>query len=174
MGDNSKIAKGGITPRTRTHTPPRASRSVVHSRRRRTRPPLRVTILGEPRQKQVPPKAQTALTLPQDSQQVPTKRDPPRTPEYVRRKIAPCTKNQSSTDMGDNSKKAKVGHRRRQCTRPVLNSRSSQTTPNLEQHSKTQKLLREDAGLLPLQRCYASSGTAPEPLIRMVKSASAA
>jgi hypothetical protein len=180
MDDSSKIAKGGLTPRPRPLL--RKGGSVVLSRRRlRTHAPLRgntsveATTSGEPRQKQGPSK---------DSQQVPTRREPIRKlspPRTKERRDEPPVKteqlqNQPSTDMVDNSKKAKeatVGHRRRQCTRPRLNSRSytlqsrsSKTmTPTAEQYSELKKTSRQDAP--PLD-------TNSEPLLRRVNSASAA
>jgi hypothetical protein len=169
MDDSSKITKGGLSPRPRP--PLRKGGSVVLSRRRlRTHAPLRgntsveATTSGEPRQKEGPSK---------DSQQLPTRREP------IRKLSPPRTKerrDESSTDMVDNSKKAKeatVGHRRRQCTRPLLNSRSytlqsrsSKTmTPTAEQYSELKKTSRQDAR--PLD-------TNSEPLLRRVNSASAA
>jgi hypothetical protein len=185
MDDSSKIAKGGLSPRPRPLL--RKGGSVVLSRRRlRTHAPLRgntsveATTSGEPRQKQGPSK---------DSQQVPTRREPIRKlspPRTKERRDEPPVKteqlqNQSSTDMVDNSKKAKeatVGHRRRQCTRPLLNSRSytlqsrsSKTmTPTAEQYSELKKTSRQDAR----PPSFASSGTNSEPLVRLKRSASAA
>jgi hypothetical protein len=173
--DESKIAKGGITPRTR---PP--LRTNLSRRRIRTHAPLRVhvsvaaTTLGEPHQKQVlPSKAPKALPMPQDSQQVPTRRDhirklsPPRTKE--RRDESPV-----KSEQAKETKEATVGLRRRQCTRPVLNSRSytlqsrsaKTLTPTQEQISEHKKLSRQDARFL--------TRTKSEPLVRTVKSASAA
>jgi hypothetical protein len=106
VGDKSKIMEGGIAPRTRR--PHRASRPGDLQRgRNRTRHLLRVNksveaaTLEGASQKQVQPEAPKAISpLPLDSQQ----------------------------DMGDDSKQAteaKVGFRRRQCTRPLLRENSS-------------------------------------------------
>jgi hypothetical protein len=188
MDDGSEIAKGGLSPRPRPAL--RKGGSPVLSRRHlRTHAPLRgntsveASTSGEPRQREIY-KAPKALHMPQDFQQVPTKREhirklsPPRTKE---RRDEPPVKteqlqNQSSTDVGDNSKKAKeatVGHRRRQCTRPLLNSRtytqqsrSAKTmTPSAEQYAELKKMSRQD---LPLRRAKS------ETPLRMVNSASAA
>jgi hypothetical protein len=106
IGGKSKFAKCGIAPRIRR--PPQVSRSgdLQHGRKP-NHPLLRVNksveaaTLGGARQKQVQPEAPKAISsLPLDSQQ----------------------------DMGDDSKKAieaKVGFRRRQCTRPLLRDSSS-------------------------------------------------
>jgi hypothetical protein len=105
IGGKAKIAKGGIAPRTRR--PHRVSRPGDLQRRKHTTHPLLIrenssrrieaATLEGARQKQVQPEAPKAMPpLPLESQQ----------------------------DMGrDDSKKAieaKVGFRRRQCTRPLL------------------------------------------------------
>jgi hypothetical protein len=169
--DESKIAKGGITPRTR---PP--LRTNLSRRRIRTHAPLRVstsveaTTLGEPHHKQVPSKASKALPMPQESQQVPTRR------EHIRKLSPPRTKERrdESPVKSEQAKEATVGLRRRQCTRPVLNSRtytlqsrSAKTmTPTMEQLLEHKKMSRQDARILPR--------TKSEPLVRTVNSASAA
>jgi hypothetical protein len=123
--DESKIAKSGITPRTHpplrtnlsrrrisTHAPPRVNMSVE------------ATNLGEPHQKQVlPSKAPKALPMPQDSQQVPTRRDHIRNPSLHSTKER-HDESPVKSEEAKEGKEATVGLRRRQCTRPVLNSRS--------------------------------------------------
>jgi hypothetical protein len=157
--DESKIAKGGITPRTR---PP--LRTNLSRRRIRTHAPLRVntsveaTTLGEPHQKQVPSKAPKALPMPQDSQQVPS---PPRMKE--RRDESPVQ-----------AKEATVGLRRRQCTRPVLNSRSyTLQSRSAKTMTPTPKQLSEHKRM-PRQNVHIVTRTKSEPLVRTVNSASAA
>ena len=150
--DESKIAKGGITPRTR---PP--LRTNLSRRRIRTHAPL-----GEPHQKHVQPKAPKALPMPQDSQQVTTRR------EHIRKLSPPGTKERrdESPVKSEQAKEATVGLRRRQCTRPVLNSRtytlqsrSAKTmTPNPEQLLEHKKMSRQDARIL--------TRTKSEPLVR--------
>jgi hypothetical protein len=192
MDDGSKIAKGGLSPRPRPAL--RKGGSVVLSRRRlRTHAPLRgntsveATTSGEPRQKEVPSKAPKTLPMPQDSQEMPTRREPIRKlspPRTKERRDEPRVKieqlqNQPSTDVADNSKKAKeatVGHRRRQCTRPLLNSRTytmqsrslKTMTPTAEQYAELKKMSRQDAHLTPLRRAKS------ETPLRTVSSASAA
>lgn len=195
MDADSKISKGGLTPRPRPQLRPSNSRRRI----RTTRAPLRVsasaeaTTVAAPRQKQVPSTAPKALPMPQDSQQGPTRREPirklspPRTKQCRDESSAKAEQlqNHSSTDMGDNSKKAKeatVGLRRRQCTRPVLNSRTyalqsrSAKTMSLQSLTEHKKLSRQTScPILPLRpRSCVSSSTSSEPLERKVKSASAA
>jgi hypothetical protein len=104
IGDISKIAKGGIAPRT--CRPHRVSRPGDLQRRKHTRPLLRVkkfievATLEGARQKQVQPEAP---------------------------KIVPPPPLGSQEGIGDDSKKAteaKIGFRRRQCTRPLLRENS--------------------------------------------------
>jgi hypothetical protein len=98
IGDKSKIAKGGIAPRTRRLH--RASRPGDLQRRKHTtrvNKSVEAGTLEGARQKQVQPEAPKALPpLPLESQQ--------------------------GMDRDDSKKaiEAKVGFRRRQCTRPML------------------------------------------------------
>jgi hypothetical protein len=110
MGGKSKIAKGGLAPRTRPSL--------------RVKKSFEAATLGRHRQKKVPPKATKALPLPLPSQQVLTRREslrklsPPRILDNGN--IAKCTKQRhdkppvktiqfqiySFRDMGDKSKKS--------------------------------------------------------------------
>jgi hypothetical protein len=171
--DELKIAKGGITPRTR---PP--LRTNLSRRRLRTHAPLRVntsveaTTLGESRQKHGPSKDQQALPMLPDSHQVPTRR------EHIRKLSPPHTKGRrdDSPVKTEQAKEATVGLRRRQCTRPVLNSRSyTMQSRSAKTMTPTPEQLLEHKKMSSLRRhSCASSGAKSEPLVRTVNSASAA
>jgi hypothetical protein len=121
VGDKSKIMEGGIAPRTRR--PHRASRPGDLQRgRNRTRHLLRVN------------KSVEAATLEGASQ----KQVQPEAPKAIPPLPLDCDDSNKATE-------AKVGFRRRQCTRPLLRENSSKSVVAATLEGASQKQVQPEA-----------------------------